>query len=114
MHEYGIVQELLSEVDRGVRANAGKRATRVVVTVSAGGIEEEILRGAFDLAKGHTSAEGAELAVQYAPLDVPCLGCGALVHLADPAESSCPACGSSLWQATGRSTVTLTSIEIEV
>lgn len=114
MHEQGVAQELVAVVDRVVRANAGTRASRVVVAVPPGAVEEQSFRAAFDLAKQATTAAGAELALEPVALDGYCLGCGRPVRIDDTAHFTCPACTSGRWQASGTRSVTLASVEIEV
>lgn len=114
MHEQGVAEELVAVVDRIVRSHAGTRASRVVVAVPPGAVEEQSFRAAFDIAKLATTAAGAELALEPVALDGYCLGCGRPVRIADTAHFNCPACGSSRWQAGSTRSVTLASVEIEV
>lgn len=112
MHEPAIVEELLAEVDRGVGAHGGTRAVHVVVSVTPGWLEEDMLRAAFEQAKGDTTAKEASLTIEYVTLDARCLGCGGTVRVADPAAFRCPACGSSGWKSTRPPSATVRSIEI--
>lgn len=114
MHEQGVAQELVAEVDRVVRAHLGSRASRVVVRVPAGALEEESFRVAFDLARQATTAAAAELAVEHVALDGYCFGCGSVVSVENVACFACPVCGSGTWRPSGARSVTLASVEIEV
>lgn len=114
MHEYGIAQELVSEIERNVRAHSGVSASRVVVAVNPGALEEESLRVAFDAVKVDTAAAHAELAVEHVALDAYCLGCASELHVDDVAGFRCPECGSDLWRPVGTPAVSLESVEIEV
>ncbi len=114
MHEYGIARELVSEVERNVRAHAGVRASRVVVAVSPGALEEESLRVAFDTVRVDTVAARAELAVEHVALDAYCLDCAGELHVDDVAGFRCPECGSERWRPVGTPGVLLRSVEIEI
>lgn len=114
MHEQGVAQELVAAVERTVRAHAGIRASRIVVTVPPGAVEEESFRAAFDVAKRASTAAYAELELARVALAARCLGCGRAVSIADTAHFTCAACGSANWRANGNASVTLASVEIEV
>lgn len=114
MHEQGVAQELVAVVDRVVLAHAGTRASRVVVSVPGGAVDEQSFRAAFDIAKQATTAADAELALEPVALDGLCLGCGRPVRIDDTAHFTCPACASGRWRATSTTSVTLSSVEIEV
>ena len=112
VHEYVMVRELLSQVDASVRAQAGRRAVRVVLGVTgATGPEERLLRDAFDMFKAGTSAGQAALVLECAPSEVCCLDCGALAMLAD---GRCSRCGGGTVMPAGRHDIFLKSVEIEV
>jgi hydrogenase nickel incorporation protein HypA/HybF len=114
MHEYGIVRSVLSLVDENVRANDGRRAVRVLLSVSglAAG-EERLLREAFDTFKAGTLAGDADLVLEDAPVEVWCPDCGARARLAGGQDRRCPQCGSgAVLIAPGD--IVLKSVEIEV
>lgn len=119
MHEHGIAEELVAQVDRNVHSHAGHGAASVVVEVSPGAVDEESLRTAFELAKQGTTSAEAELILVPVGQDAFCLNCQTTVRVAAseslfPAPIVCPVCGSSATPAFGSSGVTLKSIEIEV
>lgn len=114
MHEYGIAEELVSQVDCNVRAHCGVRAARVVVEISPGALDEQSLRTAFDMASRETTAAHAELTVEFVPLEGYCLECGSALHIDEVVEFRCPTCGSTTWRAMSPPGVALRSIEIEV
>jgi hydrogenase nickel insertion protein HypA len=113
MHEYGIVQNLLSQVDEQVRGHKGKRAVRVVLAVDDGHVDERFLRDAFDMFKVETSAQDAELVVTQALTEVWCSNCGARATTAR-GDSVCPLCGGAGVQMTSTDEIYLQSVEIEV
>jgi hydrogenase nickel incorporation protein HypA/HybF len=115
MHEYGIVESLLSQVDQNVHAQAGQRAVRIVLSVTgATAADERLLRDAFEQFKTGTTAGAAELVLERAPLKVYCLDCEAWAFPADGHGLHCPHCGSGTTLPADRQDVCLKSVEIEV
>ena len=115
MHEYGIVCDLLSQVDENVRAHAGRRAVRVCLSVSGMvEAEERLLRVAFDTFKAGSTAGDAELVVEHAPSEVCCLDCGSQSSLAGGNDPGCPRCGSGATLPVHGEAIFLKSVEIEV
>jgi len=122
VHEYGIAAELVEAVDQSVRSHQGRRASKVVVGVSPGAVEEQSLRSAFDEAKRNTCASEAQLVLEVAPQDVYCLDCEErFVVGAFESESSlatrartCTNCGGTAVLALNLPGVVLRSVEIEV
>lgn len=113
MHEYGIVQDLLSQVDEQVRNHQGKRAVRVVLGVDGGHVDEAFLRDAFDMFRVETTARDAELIVTRAPVDLWCPECGARTTAAR-GDSACPRCGGAGVLMPSTDEIYLQSVEIEV
>lgn len=113
MHEYGIVENLLSQVDEQVRGHEGKRAVRIVLAVDGGHVDERFLRDAFDMFKVATTARDAELVVAQAPVELWCPACGARTIAAD-GGSACPHCGGAGVRITPTDEIYLQSVEIEV
>lgn len=113
MHEYGIVQSLLSQVDEQVRAHEGKRAVRVVLAVDGGHVHERFLRDAFDTFKLETTASDAELVVTQASAEVWCPTCGARSEVRY-LQSTCPSCSSATLAFGSADEIYLQSVEIEV
>ena len=113
MHEYGIIQELLSQVDEQVRGHAGKRAVRVVLSVDGGHVDEAFLRDAFDAFKAETTARDAELVVKTSQHELWCPACDTQTTAAHEHEA-CPRCGGARFRMTSSDEIYLQSVEIEV
>lgn len=113
MHEYGIVQDLLAKVDEQVRGHQGKRAVRVVLAIDGGHVDEQFLRGAFDMFKVESTASDAELVVTEALAELWCPDCGARTAVAHE-DKACPLCGGAGVLMTSTNEIYLQSVEIEV
>jgi hydrogenase nickel incorporation protein HypA/HybF len=113
VHEYGIVQDLLSQVDRQVHGHHGKRAVRVVLAIDGGHVEEQFLRDAFDMFKAQTTARDAQLVVTQAPVELWCPDCEVPTTVAHK-DDACPRCGGAGVLMTSTDEICLQSVEIEV
>ncbi len=112
MHEYSIVQALLERVDVEARRHEASAVTSIALAVGGGaGIEPQLLRAAFELARAGTLAERAELTMRLVPESWRCRSCGAPV----PAGGllACPACGGAVELAAGDELL-LERMELEV
>lgn len=113
MHEYGIVQSLLSQVDDQVWSHQGRRAVRVELAIDGGHVDERFLRAAFDTFKVESTARSAELIITQAPTEVWCPSCEARLPAADR-EPICPSCGGACVRVDLSNEIYLKSVEIEV
>lgn len=115
MHEYGIVESLLSQVDVNVHAHAARRATRVVISVNgATAADERLLRDAFETFKHGTTASQAELVLERVPLRMYCLDCEDWTAAEDGHGRRCRRCGGGATLPADHHDVCLKSVEIEV
>jgi hydrogenase nickel insertion protein HypA len=113
MHEYGIVRDLLTQVDQQVLEHHGKRAVQVVLAVDGGHVDGGFLADAFDTFKRGTTAGEAELVIVEAPVDIWCPACGVRSNgtLSAP---DCPHCGGPAIRMRPSDEIYLQSVEIEV
>lgn len=112
MHEYSIVQALLDRVDAEARARSAVSVARVRLAIGRlAGVESELLKSAFEMARTGTFCADAELEVR----DVePCWSCRECdVELAAGQVLRCPSCGAPARLAAGDEIV-LESLELEV
>lgn len=76
MHEYSIVQTLLEEVERELRARGASAARRVRVRIGElAGIETSLLSTAYETFRQRTRCEHAELEIEPIPARWTCPGC---------------------------------------
>jgi hydrogenase nickel incorporation protein HypA/HybF len=77
MHELAVCQALLTQVQRVAREARAGAVRRIVLQVGPlSGVEPQLLRRAFDVARLGGIAAEAELSIEPAPVRVRCLECG--------------------------------------
>jgi hydrogenase nickel incorporation protein HypA/HybF len=92
MHELGICQALISQVeDIAVQRAAWARQVHVSIGPLSG-IEPQLLESAYPLACAGTRAEGSQLAIEHTDVHVRCRSCGAET-VAAPNRLVCGTCG---------------------
>jgi hydrogenase nickel insertion protein HypA len=113
VHEYGLVQSLLEQVDRQVRSHRARRALRVVLAIDGGHVDKDFLRDAFDTFKLESTARDAELIVRQAAVEFWCPVCGE--RAASPTgDATCPECSAARVPLASKDEIYLQSVEIEV
>ena len=113
MHELSIAQALVEQVEQVVAAEGAARATKVMIAVGAlSGADPEALRSAFPLVAEGTTAEGAELIVEWVPVRVRCLECGS-EFVADDGFMGCAVCASREVEWLSGRELHIQSIEVE-
>jgi len=78
VHELAVCQGLINEVERlALEYNAGRIDSIVLSIGPLSGIEPELLKRAFDIARLDSVAKDAELEIETGPVVVECRSCGA-------------------------------------
>ena len=68
MHEYSIVQALLSEAEAHARAHSAQSVTRLELRLGElAGVDRELLATAYDTFRAHTLCESAKLDIRWQP-----------------------------------------------
>jgi len=112
MHEYSIVQALLDKAESEATSRAALRVAHLRVAIGAlAGVEEELLRSAFELARAGTRCAAAELEIRGVEPLWQCRGCGREVVTGGVLR--CSDCGAAARLVTGDEIV-LESLELEV
>ncbi len=76
MHEFSIVQSLLSLIESYAKKENAKSVEKVVVLIGPlSGVEPHLLKMAFDTLKEGTVASNAEILMEEVPLKVYCHHC---------------------------------------
>ena len=96
MHEMSICQGLLDQVERIAAEQNASRVDSISLSIGPlAGVEPDLLKRAYEVARLQTVAENAELEIKTGPIVVECRSCGASGE-AQVNRLLCPSCGS--WQ----------------
>ena len=96
MHEMSICQGLMRQVEQIARDTRARQVDSIVLSIGPlAGIEPQLLKQAFTVARMGTVAEKAELEIRTGPIVVECRSCGASGE-AEVNRLLCPSCGD--WQ----------------
>ena len=112
MHEMSIVQALLERVEAEAAAHAARSVVRVELALGAlSGVEPELLRTAWELARPQTRCAAADLVVRAVAAEWRCASCAR--PLAAGERLRCPDCGAPARLAAGDE-ILLERLELEV
>ena len=96
MHELAVCQGLINEVERLAQEHSASRVDSIVLSIGPlSGVEPDLLKRAFDIARLDSVAEDAELEIETGPVVVECRSCGASGEV-KVNRLLCPSCGD--WQ----------------
>ena len=92
MHEYSIVQALMSQVEMQAAKVQATRVARIQLKIGElSGVEIDLLRTAFETFRERSICERAELDIEVTPARWDCPSCQRL--FAAGARLQCPECG---------------------
>ncbi len=113
MHEYSLIQSLLSRAEDEARRRGALRIHALAIRVGdLSGVDPELLAGAYEIAREGTPCAGAELRVTRVPAHWSCPTCRRTFA---PGEVlRCAACRAAAVLSDGADALTLDSIEMEV
>lgn len=112
MHEYSIVEALISRVAEEAEARGAAGVSRLYVKIGAlSGVDPDLLASAYELFRERTICAGAELRIERVKERWTCSGCGRTVERG--AALICSACASPARLVQGDEIV-LERIEMEV
>ena len=113
MHEYSLVQSLVSRVEAEARARGALAVHRVVVSVGElSGVDPDLLETAYQTFRAGTGCERAELTIRRVEAGWACPACGR--RLGRGAPLGCPECGRPAELPPGAGEILLERIEMEV
>lgn len=96
MHEFSIVQDLLTMCEKNAKENNATKITKVEVKIGKlSGVEPHLLQTAFDTFKEKTICDGAEFVMNIQELVVGCRKCNLESVLKDNVFV-CPKCGGDI------------------
>jgi hydrogenase nickel incorporation protein HypA/HybF len=112
MHEYSIVQALVTRVEEEARARGAFAVNRLRVRIGElSGVEPDLLAAAYELFRERTVCAGAELEIVAAPAEWRCPGCARTIARGEILR--CPECGRGARLA-GGDEILLERIELAV
>ncbi len=113
MHEYSLVQALVSRVEEAARERRATAVHRLVVSVGElSGVDPELLRTAYETFRDGTACAGAALDLRRVEAAWTCPACHR--PIARGAALACEACGTPAELAPGSDAILLERIEMEV
>lgn len=113
MHEYSIVQALLTQCEEIAVQNGAESVKKIVVKIGKmSGVEPHLLEIAFNTFKEKTVCDGADFVMNVQPLVVECLHCGAVTVL-EEIYYKCPECDSLEVRVIDGEEMFLMSLEME-
>ncbi len=115
MHEYSIVQSLLTLIEEQAKKHNATKVTKVIVKVGTlSGVEPHLLQVAFDTFKEHTICFGAELHIIHQPIVARCRACESLnEYEKDEIFFECRSCGGVELDIIDGEDMILQSLEME-
>lgn len=94
MHEYSIVQALLTQCEEIAQQNDAQSVKKVVVKIGKmSGVEPHLLEIAFNTFREKTVCDGADFVMKVQPLTIECNTCKAITELKE-IYYKCPQCDS--------------------
>jgi hydrogenase nickel incorporation protein HypA/HybF len=113
MHEYSLVQNLVSRVEDEARRRGALAVHSVSVRVGElSGVDPELFRTAYETFRAGTVCASAALSLSRVPASWSCPRCGAAI--ARGAVLRCAACGVPAALDEGSDALTLDRVELEV
>jgi len=113
MHEYSIVQALLTQCEEIVKENDAQSVQKVVVKIGKmSGVEPHLLEIAFNTFKEKTICDGADFVMNVQPLTIECNQCKTITEL-DEIYYKCPECESLDVRVIDGEEMFLMSLEME-
>lgn len=113
MHEYSIVQALLTQCEEIAKENNAQLVQKVVVKIGKmSGVEPHLLATAFDTFKEKTVCDGADFVMNVQPLTIECNECKTITEL-EEIYYKCPQCDSLNVRVIDGEDMFLMSLEME-
>lgn len=113
MHEYSIVQALLTQCEEIAKENDAQSVQKIVVKIGRmSGVEPHLLEVAFNTFKEKTICDGADFVMNIQPLTIECNLCKTMTEL-DEIYYKCPKCDSLDVRVVDGEDMFLMSLEME-
>jgi hydrogenase nickel incorporation protein HypA/HybF len=113
VHEYSLVQSLVTRVESLARARQAIAVHRLVVSVGElAGLDPELFQTAYDTFRAGTICENAAMELRRVPACWACSGCGREIPRGE--VLTCPDCGLPARLSAGGGEILLETVEMEV
>jgi hydrogenase nickel incorporation protein HypA/HybF len=113
VHEYSLVQSLVTRVESLALARKATAVHRLVVSVGElAGVDPELFQTAYDTFRAGTICEHAAMELRRVPARWACSGCGR--EIAKGEVLTCPDCGLPARLSAGGDEILLETIDMEV
>jgi hydrogenase nickel incorporation protein HypA/HybF len=113
LHEYSLVQSLVTRVESLAGARKATAIHRLVVSVGElAGLDPELFQTAYDTFRAGTICERATLELKRVPAAWACPGCGRVIPKGE--VLTCPACALPAKLSAGADEILLETVEMEV
>ncbi len=113
MHEYSLIQSLLSRVEDEARRRGALKVHALAIRVGElSGVDPDLLAGAYQIAREGTPCAGAELRMSQVPAVWTCPRCRKTFGRGEVLR--CAECAAPAELSDGADALTLESIEMEV
>lgn len=94
MHEFSIVQNIITIVENQLQKYPGKKVSKMVLLIGKfSGVEIELLKTALEFFKEFSPLKDAEIVIETENLKIKCIECGK-ESIKDRWDIRCPYCGS--------------------
>jgi len=114
MHELAVCQALLDQVEELARQRRSGAVVEINVEIGPlSGVEPELLRQAFSIARAGTLADGARLVLTSMPVQVHCELCDHTTEV-QPARLVCAHCGNWRTRVISGDELLLTTVELDM
>ncbi len=113
MHEYSLIQSLVSRVEAETASRRATAVHRLVVAVGElAGVDPELFRTAYETFRAGTVCAQAPLELRVVPAHWSCPGCGREIPRGE--VLACASCGVPARLSPGGDEILLETIEMEV
>jgi hydrogenase nickel incorporation protein HypA/HybF len=114
MHELSTALSIIDVAAEESRSRGDAKVLAVYLRLGQlSGVEKDVLQSAFDVAREHTVASGAELRIEEVPVMVYCERCGSAQAVASPESICCSGCGTVSPRITQGRELEVVAMELE-
>ncbi|MCH5314115.1 MAG: hydrogenase/urease nickel incorporation protein HypA [Helicobacter sp.] len=116
MHEYSIIASLIEMCESHAKEHNATNVAKVRIAIGErSGVDSALIQSAFDTFRLESAlCKSAELEIEYQPIALHCISCGADFSGENCIYSTCPHCQSQQVSITQGKELHLLSLELDV